>query len=144
MPIFTTIIQFNIPIHKALQLFQIYIEPILLYNAKKFPTVSEKQIEKCKNGKLDVNAIRTSSEMTRTQMKFIKFILGVGKQSPNMAILGEAAVLPLLLRAHIHMLKYWDRVRNMDDSTLVKLAYKLRLVLVLNGPLQYLATGSRT
>ena len=65
--------------------------------------------------------------MTRTQMKFIKFILGVGKRTPNMAILGEAAVLPLLLRAHIHMLKYWDRIRNMDDNTLVKLAYEENL-----------------
>ena len=41
-----------------------------------------------------------------------------------MAIFGEAAVLPLLLRAHIAMLKYWDRIRNMEDHTLVKLAYK--------------------
>ena len=57
-------------------------------------------------------------------MKFIKFILGVGKQCPSMAVLGEAATLPLLLRAQLQMLKYWDRIRNMDDNTLVKLAYK--------------------
>ena len=65
--------------------------------------------------------------MTTTQLKFIKFILGVGKQTPNMAVFGEAAVLPLLMRAHIAMLKFWNRIRNMEDNTLVKLAYKENL-----------------
>ena len=51
-------------------------------------------------------------------------VLGVNKQCPNMTIFGEAAVLPLLMRAHTAMLKYWDRIRNMEDDTLVKLAYK--------------------
>ena len=124
MPLFTTIMQFNIPFHKALQLFQTYVEPILLYNAENFAAMTEKQIEKCKDGRLGIYDIATSSQMTTTQMKFIKFILGVGKQCPNMAVLGEAAVLPLLLRAQIQMLKYWDRIRNMGDNTLVKLAYK--------------------
>ena len=124
MPLYTTIMQFNLPFNKALHLFQTYVEPILLYNAENFTAMTENQIDKCKRGTLNVYEIATNAKMTTTQLKFIKFILGVGKQSPNMAVLGEAAVLPLLMRAYISMLKFWDRIRNMGDDTLVKLAYK--------------------
>ena len=124
MPLYTTIMQFNIPFHKALKLFQTYVEPILLYNAENFATMSEKQVDKCKQGALDIYKIATKANMTTTQLKFIKFILGVGKHSPNMAVFGEAAVIPLQMRAYTTMLKFWDRIRNMEDNTLVKLAYK--------------------
>ena len=127
MPLYTTIMQFNIPFQKALKLFQTYVEPILLYNAENFAAMSERQVEKCKQGTTNVYDLAMQSSMTTTQLKFIKFILGVGKQTPNMAVLGEAAVLPLLMRAHIAMLKFWNRIRNMEDNTLVKLAYKENL-----------------
>ena len=124
MPLYTTIMQFNIPFHKALKLFQTYVEPILLYNAENFATMSEKQIDKCKHGTATVYGLAMQADMTTTQLKFLKFILGIGKQSPNMAVFGEAAVIPLLMRAQVAMLKFWDRIRNMEDNTLVKLAYK--------------------
>ena len=127
MPLYTTIMQFNIPFDKALKLFQTYVEPILLYNAENFAAMSERQAEKCKQGITSVYELATQADMTTTQLKFIKFILGVGKSSPNMAVLGEAAVLPLLLRAQVSMLKYWNRIKAMDDNTLVKLAYKENL-----------------
>ena len=34
MPLYTTIMKFNLPYRTALRLFQTYIEPILLYNAE--------------------------------------------------------------------------------------------------------------
>ena len=127
MPLYTTIMQFNIPFDKALKLFQTYVEPILLYNAENFAAMSERQIEKCKQGITSVYELAKQADMTTTQLKFIKFILGVGKSSPSMAVFGEAAVLPLLLRAQVSMLKYWNRIKAMDDNTLVKLAYKENL-----------------
>ena len=42
---------------------------------------------------------------------------------PNLAIFGDTGELPLQLKAYIIMLKYWDRLRFMDDQTLVKKAY---------------------
>ena len=127
MPLYTTIMRFNLPFRKALKLFQTYVEPILLYNAENFATMTEKQIDKIKNRTLTIYELATKANMTTTQLKFTKFILGVGKQTPNMAVLGEAATLPLLLRAPIIMLRFWDRIRNMEDNTLVKLAYKENL-----------------
>ena len=127
MPLYTTIMQFNIPFRKALKLFQTYVEPILLYNAENFTTFTEKQIERSKNGSLGAYELATSANITTTQLKFLKFILGVGKQTPNMAVLGEAAVLPLHMRAQISMLKFWNRIRHMEDTVLVKLAYNENL-----------------
>ena len=124
MPLYSTIMQFNIPFHKALKLFQTYVESILLYNEENFAAMSEKQVEKCKQGLTNIYELAVQSNITTTQLKFLKFILGVGKQTPNMAVFGEAAVIPLVMRAHMAMLKYWNRIRNMEDNTLVKLAYK--------------------
>ena len=124
MPLYTTIMQFNLPFRKALKLFQTYVEPILLYNAENFTTLTEKQIEKYKNGHLNIYELATSANITTTQLKFTKFILGVGKSTPNMAVFGEAATIPLHMRAQIHMLKFWNRIRDMGEDTLVKLAYK--------------------
>merc|ERR1711973_470786 len=76
MPLYTTIMQFNIPFHKALKLFQTYVEPILLYNAENFGAMSEKQVEKCKQGSINIFDLALQSSMTITQLKFIKFILG--------------------------------------------------------------------
>ena len=117
MPLYTTIMQFNIPFDKAMKLFQTYVEPILLYNAENFAAMSEREVEKCKNGITTVYELANQAKMTTSQLKFIKFILGIGKTSPNMAVFGEAAVMPLLFRAYIVMLKYWNRIRTMDIWT---------------------------
>ena len=132
MPLFTTIMQFNIPFRKGLQLFQSYIEPILLYNAENQATMTDGQIEKCKQDSTHIYTLCNESPLTTTQLKFTKFILGVGKHCPNMAIFGESASLPLLTRAHIHMLKFWDRIRNMDQNTLVNLAYRENVLMNTN------------
>ena len=46
--LYGTIIKFKIPFDKCKQLFNTYIEPILLYNSENWSTFTEKQIEKCK------------------------------------------------------------------------------------------------
>ena len=40
-----------------------------------------------------------------------------------MAVLGETADVPLILKGYHRMLTYWNRTREMDDNTLVKKAY---------------------
>ena len=86
--------------------------------------MTDKQIEKCKQDETYIYTLCNQSPLTTTQLKFTKFILGVGKHCPNMTIFGESAAIPLQSRAHIHMLKFWDRIKNMDASTLVNMAYR--------------------
>ena len=132
MPLFTTIMQFNIPFRKGLQLFQSYIEPILLYNAENQTAMTDRQIERCKQDQTHIYTLCNESPLTTTQLKFTKFILGVGKHCPNMSIFGESAALPLLTRAHIHMLKFWDRIKNMAEHTLVNMAYRENIIMNTN------------
>ena len=124
MPLFTTIMKFNIPFQRALELFRTYIDPILLYNAENQTAMTDRQIEKCKASRNSIYNLAMESPLTRTQLKFTKFVMGVGKHCPNMTIFGESAALPLLTRAQVHMIKFWDRIRNMDENTLVNMAYR--------------------
>lgn len=124
MPLYTTIMKFNIPYRTALRLFQTYIEPILLYNAENQTAMTDSEITKCQHDDSHIYHIQQTSPLTTTQLKFTKFVLGVGKHCPNMAIFGESAKIPFLARAHIHMLKFWHRIRNLDETTLVNKAYR--------------------
>ena len=146
MPLFTTIMKFNIPYRTAIRLFQTYIEPILLYNAENQTAMTDKEILKCQQDSSYIYNLQQQSPLTTTQLKFTKFILGVGKHCPNMTIFGESAKIPFLSRAHIHMLKFWDRIRNLDQVTLVNKAYRENLTMNTNWctTREMLRNGART
>ena len=123
MPLFRTIIKFGLPFHHNLKFFTTLIEPILLYNAENWACMSEKEIEKCKVDHNRIYEKSIKSPTTVAQLKFLKFALGVNKHCPTMAVLGETADVPLILKGYHRMLTYWNRTREMDDNTLVKKAY---------------------
>ena len=123
IPLYRLIKQFQIPFGKSLKLFRTYIEPILLYNAENWSTFTEKQIEKCKNNHRIIYENAVATQTTVTQLKFLKFILGVGKQCPTLGVLGECAQVPLTMKGQVAMLKYWNRISRMGEEVLVKKAY---------------------
>ena len=55
-------------------------------------------------------------------MKFLKYILGVTKSCPTFAILGKTGEIPLMLKGYRLMIKYWHRINNLPNETLVKKA----------------------
>ena len=77
MPLYRTIMQFQIPFKNALRLFHTFIEPILLYNSENLSTLSDKQLAKCKNNHNLLYSISLNSPSTITQLKMLKFILGL-------------------------------------------------------------------
>lgn len=115
--------QFQIPLKKSLKLFHTLIQPILTYNSENWATLTDKQIIKCKADPNQMYELSLKAPITVAQLKFFKFILGVSKQCPTTAILGEVDELPLQLTAYMNMIKYWNRLRLMKDDTLVKIAY---------------------
>ena len=123
MPLFRTITQFNLPFRNILRMFTALVEPILLYNAENWACMTTKQIEACMK---DHNLIYENSVRNNTtiaQLKYLKFALGVSKQCPTMAVLGETAEIPLILKGYHRMLTFWERTRDMEDDTLIKKAY---------------------
>ena len=123
IPLFRTIVQFGLPFRNIVKLFSSLIEPILLYNAENWACMTPREIEKCKNNHTCIYDQSLKSPTTVSQLKYMKFALGVSKQCPSMAVLGETAEIPLILKGYHRMLTYWNRTRQMEDDTLVKKAY---------------------
>ena len=121
--LYKPIIQFQLPFTKIMKLFHTYIEPILLYNVENLATLTDKQVDKCKTNHNHIFDMSLETILTITQLKFLKFALGLHKQSPTLAVLGETAELPLSLKGYNLMLKYWNRTKSLEDDTLVKKAY---------------------
>ena len=96
-PLFHMIARFQIPFAKALQLFKAFIQPILLYNAENWSVLTDKQLPKCMSNSERLYEYALKSKTTVAQLKFFKYLLGLSRQAPTMAVLGEVAELPLSL-----------------------------------------------
>ena len=55
-------------------------------------------------------------DLEYVQLWFIKSSLGIKTQSSNLITFGDTGRFPLLLRQQDFALKYWDRLRNFDQS----------------------------
>ena len=65
----------------------------------------------------------TNNTKTDTlQRKFIKYILGVSKSSPNIAIYGDTGEVPLSIKGYRLVVNYWKRLNSLPDTNLAKIA----------------------
>ena len=96
-PIMCVIARFNIPVKTSIRLFHTYISPILLYNAENWSTLSDKGLEKC--DKHFILSETLTSKIDITHRKLLKYILGVSKSCPNIAIYGETGKYPFQSKA---------------------------------------------
>ena len=55
-------------------------------------------------------------ELEFVQLWYLKTTLGIKSQTSNMIVYGDTGRFPLLLRQQDIALKYWDRLRQMDNS----------------------------
>ena len=121
--LYRMITQFQMPFSQSIKLFRAFIEPIILYNSENLSTLTQTQIHNCKLNHKNLYELALKARPTITQLNFGKFILVVIKICPTMAVLGEAACLPLTWNGYLSILKFWDRIRRMDNTTLVNKAY---------------------
>ena len=119
-PLLCAIARFNIPVKTSIQLFHTFISPILLYNAENWATLSNRTLENFNNDTILDNT--TTSKIDITHRKLLKFVLGVSKSCPNLAIYGETGETPIYLKSYRLMLNFWHRVTSLPDTTLVRKA----------------------
>ena len=119
-PLLCTIAKFAIPIQTSLNLFQSYIAPIMLYNAENWAICTDKKLETFSMDTIFTDIANTKADCLHR--KFLKYILGVSKSCPNIAVYGETAVIPLSLKGYEMLLNFWYRTTNLDNNTLVKKA----------------------
>ena len=89
----------------ALELFDSFISPILLYGCEIWSTKSE------------------SESIEQLHLKYLKLMLGVKSSTCNLAIYGETGRFPLHLTQMYRMIKYWLRLTKLDSSKIVKQAF---------------------
>ena len=119
-PLLSVIARFNMPVKTSINIFHTYISPILLYNTENWSTLNDRELQKIDKDFLFSNT--SSSKIDRTHRKFLKFILGVSKSCPSLAIYGETGEVPLSLKSYRLTLNFWHKVFNLPDTSLAKKA----------------------
>ncbi len=92
------------------KIFDIKIQPILMYASEIWGTVRLDGIEK-------------------VHMMACKRFLGVPLRTPNKMVYGELGRYPLFVNSTLRCLKYWLRVLKMDDIRIPKQAYKMMILM---------------
>ena len=117
-PLLCAIARFNISAKTSIHLFHTFISPILLYNAENWATLNNRKLQNFNDDTL-INET-SSSKIDVTHRKLLKFVLGVSKSCPNLAIYGETGETPISLKSYRLMLNFWHRVISLPETTLVK------------------------
>ena len=120
-PLFKTIARFNIPVQTSIKLFHAYIEPIALYNAENWITLTDKQIEN-----FSAETMLKSIGVSKADIlhrKFLKYILGTSISCPSMAMYGDTNESPLSMKCFRLMLNFWHRITHLPDTALGEKGY---------------------
>ena len=112
-PLYSVISQFSLSPTRSLNMFQTFIKPIALYNSENWATLSEHKIQSIRTNKSSLIDYIINSEPDMVVKKFLKFILGVNKNTSTIAIFGESGQTPLLLQGFVSLLKFWHRITNL-------------------------------
>ena len=87
---------------------------------------------KLENDNFAIENIRLPShisipEFDTIDMNFQKFLLGVHAKSSNDGIRGELGTFPISINAQIQLIKYWHRLANLPEDSLLREAYDVVL-----------------
>ena len=88
-------------VQDKLKLFDSIILPILMYGS-------------------EIWGFCRSDDIEKVHLRFLKQILGVRKQTSNVAVYGELGRFPLFVLRKIRILKYWFKILTAPDSLLYK------------------------
>lgn len=105
-------------IKSLLHIFDHTIKPIVLYGSENWGMINLTNKRKLSS----LFEIYKEWDHEKLNIKFSKFILGVSKQSTNIAVLSELGRYPLYCDIILQMLMYWHRLEN-SSSELLKSAY---------------------
>ena len=120
IPLMNAIVRFKIPAKTSIRLFHTYISPIILYNVENCMVLSDKKIQNFNTTSLYSDI--ATSKIDLVHRKILKFVMGVSKSCPNIAVYGDTGETPLSYKGYRLTVNFWHRVTNLPDTTLVKKA----------------------
>ncbi|XP_078607973.1 uncharacterized protein LOC144879949 [Branchiostoma floridae x Branchiostoma japonicum] len=88
------------------KLFDTMILPVLMYGC-------------------EIWGFHTGNQLEIVHNKFCKFYLGVGQNTPNIAVRGELGRHPLYVLRYSRIIKFWLKVLEMDNNRYTKKCYRL-------------------
>ena len=119
-PLLCAITRFKIPVKTSIRLFHTYVSPILLYNTENWSTFSDKGLQKFDKDSLFSGT--STAKIDIVHRKLLKFVLGVSKSCPSLAIYGETGETPISIKSYRLTLNFWHRVTNLPNTSLAKKA----------------------
>ena len=102
--LFTIFKNIDLPISQKMKLFDILVSPILNYGSELW-------------------GMHKATDIELVHTKFLRYILGVKKSTNLSALYGELARIPLSVYRKINMIKYWVKILQQNDSSLLKKVY---------------------
>ena len=99
-----------------IHLFDHTVKPVLLYGSEIWRTFIGKKLREGKDN--FISKLFSNLKQEHVHLKFCKYILGVGKRSTSLAILGELGRYPLYIEIIISMFKYLKCLYTNEDILL--------------------------
>lgn len=113
-------------VNTSLHLYDHLIKPIVLYGSEiwgVFKTNSA-ACKKDKMGTFVMDEIYNNNIADKSQVRYLKYILGVNRHSSNLAVISETGRYPMYFSIILSIVKYLYRLENVKDG-LLKEAYML-------------------
>ena len=104
----------DVPVTMWLQLFDVKIQPILHYGA-------------------EVWGFHSAPNIEIVHTKFCKFVLGLGRNAPNVAARGELGRHSLISLRLQKITKYWLKLLKHEETRYVKVCYNFQYELAERG-----------
>ena len=122
-PITDTIFKFNLKPSKAILLFNHLIKPIITYGSEILAPFTKHQLDTLNKDNEMLSEYALKSEAEKVHIKFCKTTLGLKRNCPTLAVLGELGEFPVTIYMLATMVKFWHRIATLSDNSLVHLAY---------------------
>ena len=122
-PIIDTIFKFNLKPSKAIYSFNHLIKPIIMYGSEILAPFTKHQLDTLDKDNEMLSECAIKSEAQKVHVKFCKTILGLKRNCPTLAVLGELGEFPVTIYMLATMVKFWHRIATLGDNQLIHLAY---------------------
>ena len=109
----------NIKKSLCLQMFDQLVYPITTYGCEIWG-VQDFSVLLKPNSNVTLEDIYEKLPQEKLHIHFCKYILGVSAKATNFAVMSELGRYPLYSRIITQMVKYYLRIKNMEEGTLLK------------------------
>ena len=99
-----------------------HVSPILLYNVENWSILTDKELGKFDKDFIFSETLTSSNNIDITHRKLLKYILGVSRSCPSLAIYGETGEVPISIKGYRLTLNFWHRVTSLPETSLAKKA----------------------